>query len=94
MRSPQPVAMRAWPLSIAGNPVEPGGARPSASTIEVIVLAVPMVLQVPGLRVIFASSRTHSASLTRPAWYSSQNMRVCVPAPTVRDSQPSSPRVR
>jgi hypothetical protein len=56
--------------------VAPGNASPSASTIEVIVLAVPIVLQVPGLRVMCASSFTHSASLTRPAWYSSQNSRV------------------
>jgi hypothetical protein len=84
MRSPQVVAMRTWPASIAGIEVLPGSARPRASTMAVIVLAVPIVLQVPGERVILASSCTHSVSLTRPAWYSSQNMRVCVPAPMLR----------
>jgi len=47
-----------------------------------MVLAVPITLQVPGSRVMWDSSVTHSSSQMRPAWYSSQNMRVCVPAPT------------
>ena len=49
----------------------------------VIVLAVSVVLQVPGERVMRDSSCTHSASVTRPACFSSQKMRVWVPAPTV-----------
>ena len=89
MRSPQVVAMRVWPASIAGIAVEPGSARPSASTMDVIVLAVPIVLQVPGLRVMCASSWIHSASLTLPACFSSQNRRVCVPAPTLRSGWPA-----
>jgi hypothetical protein len=88
IRSPQSAAMRACAESIAGMAVEPGNARPSASTMAVIVLAVPMVLQVPGDRVIFASSAIHSASPIAPAWRSSQNMRVCVPAPTARAGLP------
>ncbi len=48
--------------------VLPGSARPSASTIEVIVLAVPIVLHVPGERVMRASRLTHSSSPMRPAW--------------------------
>ena len=88
MRSPQSVAMRVWPASMAGMALAPGRARPSASTRAVMVLAVPMVLQVPGLRVMRASSRTHSAWSMRPAWYSSQNRRVCVPAPTLRSGWP------
>jgi len=67
MRSPQVVAMRVWPASIAGIEVLAGSASPRASTIAVIVLAVPIVLQVPGLRVMWASSAIHSASPTRPA---------------------------
>ena len=58
MRSPQSEAMRAWPLSTAGIEEAPGKVRPMASTIEVIVEAVPMVLQVPTERVI----RTESGS--------------------------------
>ena len=60
----------------------------------VMVLAVPMVLQVPGERVIFASSATHSSSLNEPAWRSSQNMRVCVPAPTVIQPEDGAPSPR
>ncbi len=56
--------------------------------MDVIVLAVPIVLQVPGLRVMCASSLIHSAALTCPAWYSSQNIRVWVPAPTLRSGSP------
>ena len=82
MRVPQSAAMRGCAESIAGMLVLPGRAMPSASAIAVIVLAVPIVLQVPGLRVIRDSSRTHSSGAILPAWYSSQNIRVCVPAPT------------
>ena len=52
---------------MAGIAVEPGSARPIASTIEVIVLAVPITLQVPGERVIFASRPIHSRSSILPA---------------------------
>ena len=34
------------------------------------------------------SSRIHSSAPMAPAWYSSQNMRVCVPAPTAREGSP------
>ena len=47
MRSPQAEAMRGWPLSAAGIEDAPGSVRPMASTIDVMVDAVPMVLQVP-----------------------------------------------
>ena len=66
-RSPQSVAMRLWLASIAGMLVEPGKAMPSASTIAVMVDAVPMVLQVPGLRVMRASSACKSGWLNLPA---------------------------
>ena len=84
MRSPQSAAMRGWAASMAGMLVLPGRAMPSASAMAVMVLAVPMVLQVPGLRVMRASSCTHSSAPILPACKSSQNSRVCVPAPTVR----------
>ena len=84
IRSPQAAAIRGCAESTAGMLVLPGSASPSASTIDVIVLAVPIVLQVPGERVIRASSSRHSSSGRRPAWYSPQNISVCVPAPTIR----------
>ena len=84
MRSPQLVAMRVCAESIAGMLLAPGSERPSASTMAVMVEAVPMVLQVPGARVIRASSDVISAVSMCPALYSSQNMRVWVPAPMLR----------
>ena len=92
MRSPQSVAMRGWAESIAGIELLPGSARPRASTIAVIVLAVPMVLQVPGERVIRVSSAFHWSESILPAWYSSQNTRVWVPAPTWRVTPPCTKR--
>ncbi|MNR54270.1 hypothetical protein D3C85_1744280 [compost metagenome] len=76
--------MRVWPESMAGTLVAPGKVKPMASTMDVIVLAVPMVLQVPGARVILASSATHSGWSILPMTYSSQYFLVCVPAPTVK----------
>ena len=67
MRSPQSVAMRLWLESIAGMLVEPGRARPNASTMAVMVDAVPMVLHVPGLRVMRDSRLCSSEPLNLPA---------------------------
>ena len=75
--------MRVCAASMAGIEDDPGSARPSASTIEVMVEAVPIVLQVPGVLVIRPSRLCISLASILPAWYSSQNMRVWVPAPTV-----------
>ena len=50
MRRPTCVAMRWWLASTAGIDDAPGKAMPSASAIAVIVLAVPIVMQVPWLR--------------------------------------------
>ena len=80
--------MRMWAESMAGMLLAPGSARPSASTMAVMVEAVPMVLQVPGALVILDSSAINSELLSLPAWYSSQNMRVCVPAPMLRLTPP------
>ena len=52
-----------------------------ASTIDVIVDAVPMVLQVPMERVIRLSRSTQSACVMLPARSSSQYFLVWVPAP-------------
>ena len=45
MRRPVSVAMRAWRESAAGIDTAPGRVKPSASAAEVIVDAVPMVMQ-------------------------------------------------
>ena len=52
---------------LVGMLVAPGKVKPMASTIDVMVEAVPMVLQVPGERVIFASSLIHSGLAMSPA---------------------------
>src|SRR6266511_6316185 len=47
-RFPVAVAICAWWESAAGIDADPGSARPSASTAEVMVDAVPIVMQWPG----------------------------------------------
>ena len=59
--------MRVWAESIAGMLEAPGKVMPSASTMEVMVDAVPMVLQVPGERVEMPSISIISGSLILPA---------------------------
>jgi len=58
------------------------GAGIVTPAIEVIVDAVPIVLHVPKERVMRLSSSTQSSCVILPARSSSQNLRVCVPAPT------------
>ena len=55
---------------------------PNASATAAIVLAVPAVLQVPGVRVMQLSSSSQSSSGILPARRSFQNFIVCVPVPT------------
>ena len=81
MRSPQAEAMRGWPESAAGIEDAPVKVKPMASTIDVIVEAVPMVLHVPMERVMRLSRSTQSASVIVPARRSSQYFLVWVPAP-------------
>ena len=71
MRSPQSAAMRGCAASSAGMLVAPGRQKPSTSAIEVMVEAVPMVLQVPWLRHIAASRSTQSWAVIFPARSSS-----------------------
>ena len=80
-RSPQSAAIRGCAESVAGIDDAPGSVNPSASAIDVIVDAVPIVLQVPGLRVIRPSSSIQSCAVMRPSRSSSQYFFVCVPAP-------------
>ncbi len=60
IRSPQAEAMRLWPESTAGMEDAPKRVSPIASTMEVMVEAVPIVLQVPAERVMRLSRSTQS----------------------------------
>ena len=56
---------------------------PSASAAEVMVDAVPMVMQCPGDRAMPDSRSASSQSPISPARASSQNFHWAVPLPTV-----------
>ena len=47
MRRPDSDASRICPASAAGTELPPGSTMPTASAMAVIVLAVPIVMQVP-----------------------------------------------
>ena len=55
---------------------------PSAPAMLAMVLAVPMVLQAPALRLIEASASTNSTAVIAPAFTVSENFHRCVPDPT------------
>ncbi len=74
--------MRLCAASTAGMLIAPGSVKPSASTMAVIVLAVPIVLQVPTERVMRASIAIHSSLAILPMLYSAKYFLVWVPAPT------------
>ncbi len=71
-RAPQSAAIRMWAESAAGIDDAPGSVKPSASTIDVIVEAVPMALQMPNERVIRLSRSIQSSAPIAPARSSSQ----------------------
>src|SRR5580698_5818572 len=83
MRAPHADAMRTCAESAAGIDEAPVSDSPIASTMAVIVEAVPMVLQVPMERVMLDSSSIRSSPLIFPSRYSSQYFLVCVPAPVL-----------
>ena len=68
--------------STAGIAALPDSAMPSASAMEAMVEAVPMVLQVPDERLIEASASRNSACVISPAFTISENFHRCVPEPT------------
>ncbi len=74
--------MRGWFASAAGIADAPGSARPIASVMPIIVAAVPIVMQVPWLRAMPASTSAHCASLKRPARRSSQYFQASEPEPS------------
>ena len=83
MRRPTCVAMRWWLASTAGMEEAPGSVMPMASAIEVIVLAVPIVMQVPELRAMPPMIDCHWPSVIVPARRSSQYLNASEPEPSV-----------
>src|SRR3989441_10681021 len=81
-RLPVAVAIFAWWESAAGIDAAPGSARPSASAAEVMVDAVPMVMQWPGERAIPSSISSQSFSVIAPALSYAQYLRESLPEPS------------
>ena len=82
MRRPVWVASRAWFASGAGIDAPPGRTNPRASAIEVMVLAVPMVMQCPKERAIPSSTSVQSACVILPSRRSSQYFQESDPLPS------------
>src|SRR4051812_8485447 len=59
----------------------PGNVKPSASTADVMVDAVPIVMQCPGDDAIRSSAEAQSSSVIRPARSSSQYFQTSEPDP-------------
>ena len=66
----------------AGIEAPPGSTKPSVSAIEVMVLAVPMVMQWPCERAMPCSTSVQSSSLMLPARSSSQYFQASEPLPS------------
>jgi hypothetical protein len=82
MRLPVCVAIMAWRESAAGIDDAPGSVRPMASAALVMVLAVPMVMQVPAERAMPSSTSCQSLSVMLPARSSAQYFQVSEPEPS------------
>jgi hypothetical protein len=82
IRRPDSEAMRGWLESGAGIEDEPGSEKPMASITDIMVAAVPMVMQVPCERAIPCSISRQSASVMLPARFSSQYFQVSEPEPS------------
>ncbi len=82
IRLPLAAAIRWCAESTAGIEAAPGSVRPSASAADVIVDAVPIVMQCPGERAIPDSISASSHSPISPARWSSQYFHTSVPLPS------------
>jgi hypothetical protein len=87
MRLPESVAIFAWFESGAGIDDAPGSVSPSASAIDIIVAAVPIVMHVPGERAMPSSISCQSRSVMLPARSSAQYFQVSDPEPSVWSRQ-------
>ncbi len=86
-RRPLAVAMRGWLESAAGIDAAPGMVMPSTSATEVMVDAVPMVMQWPGERAMPPSISSQSSWVMFPARSSAQYFQLSVPEPSVLPCQ-------
>ena len=82
MRRPVSLAIRAWRESAAGIDAAPGSVNPSASVADVIVDAVPIVMQWPGERAMLFSICCHVSSVMLPARSSAQYFQTSEPLPS------------
>ena len=82
MRRPARWAVSYRRESTAGQVAEYGSCMPSASAMDAIVDAVPIVMQCPLERAMQPSAKKHSSSVIRPARISASNFHTCVPDPT------------
>src|SRR4030095_9414784 len=80
-RRPQLLAIRQGLASTAGIEEAPDKVNPSVSAIAVMVEAVPIVMQWPGLRAMPSSISDHSQSLMLPAFFSAQYFQTSLPLP-------------
>ena len=87
MRRPQAEAMRMWLASAAGIELAPGSDMPSASTALIMVAAVPMVMQVPGVRAMPSSISSQSLRVMLPTFSSAQYFQVSEPLPRLLPRQ-------
>jgi hypothetical protein len=83
IRRPVRVAITACRESAAGIDAAPGSVTPNASTADVIVDAVPIVMQCPGDRAIPFSISCQSCSVIAPARRSAQYFQVSDPDPKI-----------
>ena len=84
MRRPTAWARTLRRESTAGIAALVGSAMPSASTIEAIVEAVPMVMQCPAERDWPASASMKSSTLISPLFTCSESCQTAVPEPMSR----------
>ena len=81
IRRPHAADIRVWLASAAGMLDAPGNVRPKASAMPIMVAAVPIVMQVPCVRAIPASTSSHCTSVIFPARRSSQYFHASDPEP-------------
>src|SRR3546814_12502065 len=67
--------------------LDPGSDMPSASTALIMVAAVPMVMQVPGVRALPSSISSQSLRVMLPTFSSAQYFQVSEPLPRLLPRQ-------